>query len=180
MTEHGEPQMKKILSAASLCLLCMSGASAADSPNPPSIDWLEKPLSEGSRMKIETIVVDGKPWDTWFTSIPRYGFFSDGRVWIVGRNGLQFFVVIDNKPWKNSVYNSSFLVANEGATKVMQIDSKGTVIVNDELQPMQMGGELLDAGFGEHDAIMVVWRLSNGDVVLTKDGSIIQRVPAEK
>ncbi len=172
--------MKKILLAASLCLPCVSGASAADCPNPPSVDWLEKPPSEGSRMRIETIVVDGKPWDTWFTAIPRYGFFSDCRAWIVGRRGLQFFVVIDNKPWKNSVYNSSFLVANEDASKVMQIDSKGTIIVNDELRPMQLSGELLDAGFGENDAIMVVWRLSNGDVVLTKDGNIVQRVPAKK
>jgi hypothetical protein len=139
-------------------------------------------------LSFETVTVNGTKWTHQYggegkTGIPFNTVLPDCRVLIVGRKasspGYHFFVVIDDVEWQHPLesYSSQFTGSvryTKDGKKVLQFDSKGTLIVDDVVYPhIRISNELKDAHFDDDGNVVSTWNVG-GREVHAIDGKIIQ------
>ena len=159
-----------------LCAWALSVNSATACAKKPDVTFGEKPYdsSEPGGGRVEFVIVDGVPWKHAYWKSAMLGvsmqdILPDCRVIIVGRKGLDFYVVIDDVEWKNPVYNSSYVMFKDGR-QVVHIGEKEFVL-NDVRHPTP--GKLKKARFNERGDWEAEWE-KDGKLVKTVNGTLVE------
>lgn len=141
----------------------------ADCKNEPILEFGER-IHDTGGTKMEYLIVDGKQWKSEFlrsaaVGILRTVVLPDCRVAMVGRRGLDSYVVVNDVMWRNSVYNSSALFHSKDGKRIAQADDRGTILVNDVPQKAVPNGKLEFAGFNDKDQLEVRWKVGDKTVI---------------
>lgn len=146
---------KCLLSFAMVCgLIVVSSPLRAECTAKPKLDPIFRDEGASVAGNPDYMVVDGHRWTHVFYDIASYGVLPDCRVLVVERRGLDFFVVINDVSWKNSVYNSAFVMTNKDGSTIVQVSpEKGYVVVNDEVH--RVPGMLQQLRFNERNQLEV-------------------------
>jgi hypothetical protein len=160
----------------------------AECLNKPIVIFGIEAATPGRMPSLETVTVDGTKWTHRYeregsVGIPFNTVLPDCRVLIVGRKvsspGYHFFVAINDVEWEHSVdsYSSQFTGSvryTKDGKKVLQFDSKGTLIVDDVDYPrIRISNELKDAHFDDEGKVVSTWNVG-GREVHAIDGKIVQ------
>jgi hypothetical protein len=177
-----------ILASAVTLSLLFTLEVRAECLNKPIVSFGIEAAKPGRMPSLETVTVNGTKWTHRYehegnTGIPLNTVLPDCRVLIVGRKasspGYHFFVVIDDVEWEHSAesYSSQFtgsVRSTKDGKKVLQFDSKGTLIVDDVVHPrIRISNELKDAHFDDDGNVVSTWNVG-GREVHAIDGKIVQ------
>jgi hypothetical protein len=162
----------------------------AECLNEPTVTFGIEAAKPGGMSSFETVTVNGTKWTHRYglegntnTGIPVHTVLPDCRVLIVGRKtsspGYRYFVVINDVEWAHSLesYSSKFTGSvrySKDGKKVLQFDSKGTLVVDDVVQPrIHISNELKDAHFDDDGNVVSTWNVG-GREVHAIDGKVVQ------